>query len=737
MSSFSIFSTPAEVHRCRMQAFLSRLRNQASSTRDSSSAIPSASTQAQTTSTSPETTSETTPYPPITAEQPTEATNAEPSALNRKIHPNLDELANQQDQQTQLAETRWKSISEFGQVPAALARVANRRVTDEPTSKTGSPSVPPTSFSSDFQRHAERRSLVRRASAPYLHSKDATWSTFGRKDPHPPVSLSRASSSPSRSRSRPPTVNQTPAGDKDLNNQMSPYVSAPESPVASIQTSGIPYVSRESASNSSNNHNSSSPAVSNVTTDRKDTPPRRSTKSSSEVQYPSLPSTFGRGSSRPAAGGIFHSEPTPASSKPATRPTSAQSLRPSAEDDPHKAGIDPPEKKSSVSKATGRIVQMSLHAPPRLTDDNNEGSSTGRPQAAPTDWMSNLSIKGILHFPSTTPNEAERHARLEQAVRIRERRRTLSASSTGKRRSMSSSSNANVLTVSGRKLKEKILIPAHSITQVFSVTAPKSLPQLTISPSPSQSQQQSTSVQPIATAAANPDDDQLSPPVLSVTAPTPSPSPSASRVRNNGLPATELGTLHVPPKRDRHVSLAVTGKRKAEDESETDNEGTRRRWSDGMCTIQLSIVITLMIMCSSVLLSSQEDAPFGIERIEPAQGRLYDVTWWPTDVSSIWVRSSIDSWSGEQERAYAECLADLHSDLCYHLTSTAVKASTELFFDDQRAHSAKKQVPGTHLGGELAYQPGRYADPWVAVHRWIHPPRPLVDWSTTSPATIG
>ena len=574
-----------------MQAFLNRLRNQASSTRDSSSAIPSASTQAQTTSASPETAPGTTLPPPVRAEQPTEATNPEAFPLSRKIHPNLDELANQKDQQTQLVGGRWKPVSEFGQVPAALARVANRQVTDEPVGTSGSPSVPPTSFSSDFQRYPERTSLVRRASAPYLHSKDATWSTFGCKDSHPPVSLSRASSSPSRSRSRPSTVNQTPAGDNHSNNQVSPYVSAPESPVASI---GIPYVSRESASNSSNNRNSSSPAVSNVTPERKDTPPRRSTKSSGEVQYPSLPSTFGRGSSRPAAGGIFHSEPTPISSKPGTRPTSAQSLRPSAEEDPRKTGIDTSEKKSSISKATGGIAQVSLHAPSRPTDFNPERSSTGRPQSAGSDWMSNLSIKGILHFPSATPNEAEKHARLEQAVRIRERRRTLSTSSTSKRRSMSSSSSANTLALSGRKLKEKIMIPAQSITQVFSVTTPKNLPQLTVSPSPSlaQSQQQSTtppvastSTQPTATDAANPDNDQLSPPVLSITAPTPSPSPSASRVHNNGLPATELGALHVPPKLDRHVSLAVTGKRKAEDESEPDNEGARRRWTDGECTI--------------------------------------------------------------------------------------------------------------------------------------------------------
>jgi len=573
-----------------MQAFLNRLRNQASSTRDSSSTIHPASTQAQTT---PPTASEPTPPPAVRAEPPTEATNAEPSPLSRKIHPNLDELVNQKDQHTQPAEERRKPVSEFGQVPAALARVANRRVADESTSKSGSPSVPPTSFSSDFQHHPERRSLVRRSSAPYLHSKDATWSTFGRKDPHPPVSLSRASSSPSRSRSRPPTVNQTPAGDKDSNDQVSPYVSAPESPVASIAN---PYVSRGSASNSSNNHNSSSPAVSNVTADRKDTPPRRSTKSSNEVQYPSLPSTFGRGSSRPAAGGIFHSEPTPVSSKPGTRPTSAQSLRPSAEEDPHRAGVDTSEKKSSISKATGGVVQMSIHSPPRPTDSNIERSSAGRSQTAGSEWMSNLSIKGILHFPSTTPNEAERHARLEQAVRIRERRRTLSTSSTGKRRSISSSSSTNPLVLSGRKLKEKILIPTHSITQVFSVTTPKNLPQLTVSssPSPAQSQQQSTTppwaganAQPITTDAANQDNDQLSPPVLSFTAPTPSPSPSASRVRNNGLPATELGTLHVPPKldRNRRVSLAVTGKRKAEDESETDNESARRRWSDGECMI--------------------------------------------------------------------------------------------------------------------------------------------------------
>lgn len=161
---------------------------------------------------------------------------------------------------------------------------------------------------------------------------------------------------------------------------------------------------------------------------------------------------------------------------------------------------------------------------------------------------------------------------------------------------MSSTSSANTLAISGRKLKEKILIPTRTITQVFSVTTPKSLPQLTVTSSPSlaQSQQQSTtppvastSTQPIApwTGAANPDNDQLSPPVLSITAPTPSPSPSASRVRNNGLPATELGALHVPPKLDKHVSHAVTGKRKAEDESEPDNEGARRRLTDGECMI--------------------------------------------------------------------------------------------------------------------------------------------------------
>ena len=574
-----------------MQAFLNRFRNQASLTRDSSSSSASAQaqttpalSQAQTTPSSLETSSERTPPP---SGQPTEAINARASPLSRKIHPNLDELASQKDQQAQPAEGKWKSISEFGQVPAALARVANRQVTDESTSKTGSPSVPPTSFSSDFQRHAERRSLVRRASAPYLHTKDATWSTFGRKNSHPPVSLSRASSSPSRSKSRPPTANQSPAGDKDSNNQWSPHVSNPESLVASVRTSGIPYVSRESASNSSNNH---SPAISNVTPDRKDTPPRRGTKSSSDVQYSSLPSTFGRGSSRPVAAGLFHSEPTPVSSKSGTRPTSAQSLRPSAEGDPHRPGVDASEKKSSVSKATGGITQMSLRAPP-LTNSNIERGSTNQPQTTGTDWMSNLSIKGILHFPSTTPNEAEKQARLEQAVRIRERRRTLSISSTGKRRSTSSSSSTNAWAVSGRKLKEKMLIPAQTITQVFSVTTPKSLPQLNVllSPSPAQSQQQaatppvaSTSAQPTTTAsAATPDDDQLSPPTLSVTAPTPTPSPSASKVRNNGVHATELGALHVPPKRDRHVSLAVTGKRKAEDESEVDDEATRRRWSDG------------------------------------------------------------------------------------------------------------------------------------------------------------
>ena len=576
-----------------MQAFLTRLRNQASLTRDNSSSNPSVSPQAQATPASPETGSERTPPPPGSTDQPTEVTNAGASPLSRKIHPNLDELASQKEQQAQPTEGTWKSISEFGQVPAALARVANRQVTDDSTSKTGSPSVPPTSFSSDFQRHTERRSLVRRASAPYLHTKDTTWSTFGRKDSHPPASLSRASSSPSRSRSRPPTANQSPTGDKDSNNQGSPYVSSPESPVASIQTSAIPYVSRGSASNSSNNHNSSSPAVSNATTDRKATPPRRSTKSSSDVQYSSLPSTFGRGSSRPVAAGIFHSEPTPVSSKSGTRPTSAQSLRSSAEGDSHKPGMDASEKNTAVGKATGGITQMSLRAPSPLTDSNIERGSTGRPQTTDTDWMSNLSIKGILHFPSTTPNEAEKKARLEQAVRIRERRRTLSTSSTGKRRSISSSSSANALAVSGRKLKEKMFIPAQTITQIFSVTTPKRLPQLNVllSPSPAQDQQQtptppvaSTSAQPTATASvANPDDDQLSPPTLSVTAPTPTPSPSTSRVRNNGVPATELGALRVPPKRDRHVSLAVTGKRKAEDESEVDDEAARRRWSDSEC----------------------------------------------------------------------------------------------------------------------------------------------------------
>ena len=573
-----------------MQAFFSRLRNQASLIRDNSSSGSSASAQAQTTPASPETGSEPTPAPPGPPSQSAEATNIGASPLSRKIHPNLDELASQKDQQAQPAEGKWRSISEFGQVPAALARVANRQVIDESTSKTGSPSVPPTSFSSDFQRHAERRSLVRRASAPYLHTKDATWSTFGRKNSHPPVSLSRASSSPSRSKSRPPTANQSPVGDKDSNNQGSPHVSTPESPVASLQASGIPYVSRESASNSSNNHNSSSPAVSNVTADHKNTPPRRSTKSSNDVQYPSLPSTFGRGSSRPVAAGIFHSEPTPVSSKSGTRPTSAQSLRSSAEGDPHKPGMDASEKKSAIGKATGGITQLPLRAPSPLTDSNIEKGSTDRPQTTGTDWMSNLSIKGILRFPSTAPNEAEKQARLEQAVRIRERRRTLSTSSTGKRRSISSSSNANVLAV-GRKLKEKMFIPAQTITQVFSVTTPKSLPQLNVllSPSPAQSQQEaatppvaSTSAQPTATTSAvNPDGDQLSPPTLSVTAPTPTPSPSTSRVRNNGVPATELGALHIPPKRDRHVSLAVTGKRKAEDESEVDDEAARRRWSDG------------------------------------------------------------------------------------------------------------------------------------------------------------
>lgn len=573
-----------------MQALLSRLRKQ---TRGGSSSTPSASAQAQTALENPGTASEPTPPPPVSTERPAEATNAEALPLSRKIHPNLDELANLKAQQAQPSEGRWNSVNEFGQVPAALARVANRQVTDESTSKPGSSSVPPSSFSSDLQRPPERRSLVRRASAPYLHSKEATWSTFGRKNSRPPVSLSRASSSPSKSKSRRPTVNQAPAGDKDSNSQPSPYVSAPESPVASTQASGIPYVSRESASNSSNNHSLSSPAASNRTSDRKDTPPRRGTKSSGEVQYPSLPSTFGQRSSRPVVGGIFHSEPTPVSSMPGTRPTSAQSLRSSAEDGPHKASSGASEQKSAVGKATGSVVQVSLHASSPLADSTIEGNSTDQPQTTGADWMSNLSIKGILHFPSATPNEAERQARLEQAVRIRERRRTLSASSTTKRRSISSSSSTNAFPLSGRKLKEKMLIPAHTITQVFSVTTPKSLPQLTVSLSPSpaqtaQSQQQSTtppvastSAQPIATAPASPHG-QLSPPVLSVTAPTPTPSPSASRVRNNGVAATEMGTLHVPPKRNRQVSLAVTGKRKAEDESETDNESARRRrLSDG------------------------------------------------------------------------------------------------------------------------------------------------------------
>ena len=144
-----------------------------------------------------------------------------------------------------------------------------------------------------------------------------------------------------------------------------------------------------------------------------------------------------------------------------------------------------------------------------------------------------------------------------------------------------------------------------------------------------------------------------------------------------------------------------------------------------------------MALCSPVILSSQEDAPFGIERIEPAPIRFYVLPWWPTDVSSIWVRSSIDFRRGEQERAHAERLADLHSDICYHLTSTAVKASAEFIFDDQRAHSTEKQVPGTQLGGELAYQPGRYAHPRVAVPWWVYSPHPLVDWSAAPPATIG
>ena len=143
-----------------------------------------------------------------------------------------------------------------------------------------------------------------------------------------------------------------------------------------------------------------------------------------------------------------------------------------------------------------------------------------------------------------------------------------------------------------------------------------------------------------------------------------------------------------------------------------------------------------MIPCSPVLLSSQEDAPVGIERIEPAPVRLYVFTWWPTDVDPIRIGSSIDSWSGKQERTHAERIADLHPDFSYHLTSAAVKASAQLIFDDQRAQPAEKQVPGTQLGGELAYQPGQYAHPWLAVHWRIHLPHPLVDWSATSPAPV-
>ena len=140
--------------------------------------------------------------------------------------------------------------------------------------------------------------------------------------------------------------------------------------------------------------------------------------------------------------------------------------------------------------------------------------------------------------------------------------------------------------------------------------------------------------------------------------------------------------------------------------------------------------------CSPVRLSSQENAPFGIERIKPAPVRHYVNTWWATNVSSIWIRSSINYWRGKQERPYAERLADLYSDLCYHFTSTAVKASAELVFDDQRAQSAEKQVPRTHLGGKLAYQLERYVDPWVVVLRRIRPPHLLVDWSATPPATL-
>ena len=143
-----------------------------------------------------------------------------------------------------------------------------------------------------------------------------------------------------------------------------------------------------------------------------------------------------------------------------------------------------------------------------------------------------------------------------------------------------------------------------------------------------------------------------------------------------------------------------------------------------------------MPLYSSVRFSSQENAPFGIERIEPTPVSLNVVTWWTTYVSSIWIRSSVDSWSGKQDRAYAECLADLHSDFCYLLTSTAVKASAELVFDDQRPQPTEEQVPGTHLGGKLAYQLERYVDPWVDVPRRIPPPRLLVDWSATPPTTI-
>lgn len=553
-------------------------------------------------------------------------TDPTPFAGVRKIHPNPNDLISmpQSSSSSSGIVPKRGPPDELGfttRVPAALARVANRKIPEAIAAESVPPTLPlsPAPLRSASDTAASRRTnpLSLLSSTPFGNTP--AWSTFGRArkeqalaantDVKPPGTPRGATVSRTSSQSRPTTATKTPPSKgSPLSRNNSTSVKQSENPHSRIpsgnndsndtslqNTEGIPSTENQPVASLFN------PAVPPSEIDAT-YPPRTHNTSKVEGTFSSLPFTFGRqGQNRPHAEAVFTSdfgEPAKPEKDSPTRNRVDSEKRASALWSSNESAIGGTQWPAKVSE---QMVLLSLgskiksgapepfpttdtpsseHLPaPRrtgrayLTSDSSAfsmGEGFSSHNAVPS-LVTDLSQDHLHPGPSSSSSTGENWMSdplLRNMPSSSASMDELGASNRQgsridpriRRKSASASTRKSSLTANAAAIREKTQPGQISLTTVFPAGVPSSFDFNKDQPVPS------TSAAPPTVEESDAGFPAL--PALAFTGPTP--RPSSARLTADLVPNIGTG-LRVPERRSmddrtRKISLKVAGKRKASEE---------------------------------------------------------------------------------------------------------------------------------------------------------------------------